>query len=296
MSKRFVLLEDRPKDLPKKWYPARRLPCRHGSDRIHALVVHTAENIPDFKPPDEGAEHVAHYGIHIKRNASWHVTLDSDSIIYMLPDSYTAWQCHKFNSCGLGVEIATKANRWSKAPEEWVSSTLTNLVKVIGDWCKEHDIPPRLISASQARSGEMGVTYHRFLDPSRRSDPGINFPQERFFSMLKEYLGVEQPSIQPRVVIEGIKVGDSGEVVRRLKIALHRWKGDAIIERSVTAAFEASDVHLVKEYQKHLGIEDSGIITSMTAAMLSSYLLPARTPTDKRLKELERKVGIGTAN
>ena len=145
-----------------------------------------------------GAENVAKYGASTTR-ASWHVSSDSDSIISMLPDSFTAWHVRGYSSESLGVEICMKAKDWSKASEEWVEGTLTNLVEVVDDWCMRHDIPRVLLTKEQVDAGHSGITYHRFLDPSRRSDPGLDFPEDKFFEMLwAAKMPIEERKFNPR--------------------------------------------------------------------------------------------------
>ena len=159
------------------FYTTRRNP-------IQIIVVHTAENLPDFAPPDTGAENVARYASTTTTPVSWHSTVDSDSIIPMLPDSYTGFHVRGYNSIGLGVEIATQANRWDTAPDWWINQTITNLASVIRMWGEHHNIPYRRLTRAQVDAGEKGIVGHGTLDPTRRSDPGAEFPWDMLFDRL----------------------------------------------------------------------------------------------------------------
>src|SRR5690606_16430585 len=110
MTTGFYLLDHQNSAAPRRddgrrfWgYPSRRA-------KIDLLVIHTAEVLPDLTPPDTTAEAVARYGASTTRPVSWHVTVDADSTVQMLPDDYTAFHVVGFNSRAWGIEIATRAS------------------------------------------------------------------------------------------------------------------------------------------------------------------------------------------
>lgn len=189
-------LIDEPNPSGPNFYPTRRKP-------IQFAVVHTAENLPYFKDDvDKGAENVAEYGATTTRDVSWHVTVDSDSIVWMLPDDHTAWHVRGYNSPSLGIEIATQAHRWDDAPDEWLAGVVENVAKVLAIWSQRHDIPLRRISKAQADDGQKGVVAHADLDPGRRSDPGDDFPWKRVLDRAREIVlegddGGDEPEGQP---------------------------------------------------------------------------------------------------
>lgn len=162
---------------------------------IKWVVAHTAENLPYFKDDeDKGAEDVSRYGATTTRDVSWHVTIDSDSIVWMLPDSHTAWHVRGYNSPSLGAEIATQAHRWDNAPRSWLAGVVENTAKVWAIWSERHDIPLRRISKSQADDGQKGVIAHADLDPGRRTDPGDDFPWGRVLDRAREIVLGEEPA------------------------------------------------------------------------------------------------------
>ncbi len=158
-----------------QFYHPKRLLCQHGRG-VHLIVLHTAENTPDFTPPDTGAEAVARYAATTSRKVSWHVTVDSDSTIPMIPDTYTAFHVRNYNRCSLGLEMATKASEWYGSPDAWRYPLLNRVIDQLVIWCENHNIPPVYVTKTQVDAGKAGITGHVELDPSRRSDPGHAFP------------------------------------------------------------------------------------------------------------------------
>jgi len=151
---------------------------------IRGIVLHTAENVADTIGPDGGAERVASYGATTRR-ASWHVTVDKDSIIYMLPDRMQAWHVVGYNSSTLGIEQACQASKWKEYPADWVDATITNTATVVKQWCELYDIPMKRISRDEYDSGKRGILAHADLDPSRRSDPGKDYPWDLLFEKME---------------------------------------------------------------------------------------------------------------
>lgn len=157
-------------------YYTRRRPCQHGKTTPHLIVIHTAEVLPDWEEEDTAAEKVARYASTTTRQVSWHVTIDSDSTIPMLPDEYTAFHVRGFNSCSLGIEIGTQAHKWYGSPDEWRYSILHRIADQCAAWGKRWDIPATQLSLAQIGAGHAGLVGHFQLDPERRSDPGPAFP------------------------------------------------------------------------------------------------------------------------
>ena len=185
-------LLDHPNPHGSFFYPRREL-CQHGKG-IHLVVLHTAENFPDYDPPDLGAEAVARYASVTTRKVSWHVTVDSDSTVPMLPDTYTAFHVRNYNRCSLGLEMATKAAEWYGSPDEWRYPLLYRAVDVVADWCIAHNLPPRYATKTDVDAGKAGITGHNELDPTRRSDPGHAFPWDWFLDEVSRKVEVTPPN------------------------------------------------------------------------------------------------------
>ncbi len=153
--------------------------------KILGIVLHVTAGLEDFTPPDSGAEATIRYGLSNSRPASWHGIVDSDSVIDCLPDSYTAFHVIGYNSQTLGLEIANANARWAGKPQWWVDATIANAAA----WCRprvaKYGLPVNLADKAEVdrciRAGRpFGFTYHRYLDPTRRIDPGFDFPWHRF--------------------------------------------------------------------------------------------------------------------
>lgn len=176
----------------KPWYASRRT-CQHGYDRPHLIVIHTPETIEDFTPPYDEAERVAKYGAQTTR-ASWHDTIDADSIIPMLPPTYTAWHVRGFNRCAIGMEIGAKATSWKRAPAAWVEGVVENAAYRAAQHAKRFGIPARLLFAPGKRYSSainpsgVGFVSHHALDPGRRTDPGFDFPWNGLMARVRAHL------------------------------------------------------------------------------------------------------------
>ena len=182
----FYLL-DHPNRYGPHYYTERWV-CQHGISGPHLIVIHTAETLADLNPPDLGAENVARYGATTDRSVSWHSTVDSDSTIPMLPDTYTAFHVKGFNRCGLGLEIATQARDWPVTPAWWDEAAYERAGRVVADWCLRWSIPPRLLDGLAVGRGESGIVAHSTLDPTRRGDPGAGFDWNKLLAYVEVFM------------------------------------------------------------------------------------------------------------
>lgn len=190
----FHLL-DKPNPHGPNFYSYRRM-CQHGiphTELPHLIVVHTAESLPDYTGPDTSGESLALYASTTDRAVSWHSTADSDGLIPMLPDNYTAFHVVDYNRCSIGVEFSTQAGRWYELSLKyplWYANIMAQGANQVAWWCKVYGIAPRRLTKAQADKGERGVVAHADLDPGRRSDPGAAFAWERFLNDVNSRLTV----------------------------------------------------------------------------------------------------------
>jgi len=176
----------------RPWYTS-RIACHHGYSTPHLIVLHSAENLPDWVGEDAGAENVAKYGSTISR-ASWHWTVDSDSTIAMLPHSHTAFHVRNFNSCSIGIEIATQAGKWLDAPIEWLHELYDRIADLMVAIKNDSGIP---LLDRRTEAHKWGVTTHAVLDPTRRTDPGQAFPFDWVLQMANGGFRYGQQTIEP---------------------------------------------------------------------------------------------------
>jgi len=152
------------------YYPSR-------SRDIQGIVVHTAEGGRD-------AENIAKYLSTTDRTASAHVVIDNEKIVNLLPDDFTAFHVRGQNSKSLGLEIAYYASQWG-TDKEYEKEVIAMSAKWAADKVKAYDIPVRRLNQTEWLKGQKGFISHAELDPERRSDPGMNFPWEQFFTLIK---------------------------------------------------------------------------------------------------------------
>ena len=254
-------LLDHPNPTPH-FYTTRRKP-------IQIIVLHTTEQLPDLVGQDDGAESVARYAATCTRKVSWHSTVDSDSIIPMLPDSYTAWHVRDYNSIALGVEISTQARMWGSAPPRWVDATITNLADVIRRWGELHQIPYHRIARANVNASSRGLVCHSDLDPARRSDPGADFP----WALLWKKLGL--------TVEDDMKPGDLGTDVKKLQNYLNRWAlkvGINAPELIKDGDYGPATERHVRAFQAWATLDQTGVANPITISTLTALVIPKNAP------------------
>ncbi len=168
-----------------------------------AIVIHTAENATDVNPPDTGAEAVARYISTRTNYGSYHSIVDSDTTVHV---GEYGWEMFHEGTGGnrwsLGLSFACQASQWLRLPEAWVDSALTNgaiEAARMAAWVQATvgvTVPARRITAAQYRAGEAGFISHAELDPGRRSDPGTDFPWNRFLAEFADFTN-QTPDLTP---------------------------------------------------------------------------------------------------
>lgn len=160
------------------WYTSRRKPLR-------VIVVHITAGLEDLDGADSSAERTARYAATTDRAVSWHSGSDSDSFLHLLPASYTAFHCRDYNSFSFGHEISKATTRWTGMPQAWVDRTLANAAACLRPITEKYHIPYRRLTKAEVDAGAYGFAAHADLDPTRRSDPGADFPWSQFFALMQ---------------------------------------------------------------------------------------------------------------
>lgn len=171
---------------------------------ILGVVMHITAGLTDYTSPDSSAEGTTKYGMTTDRDASWHVCIDSDSIIPSVRDAYTAWHAGvadipNVNDATLGIEQGTGTTNWDGMPAWWVNATLRNVAVWLAPRVKKYGIPLVVLRDRDEldraiRAGrKFGFISHATVAPSNRTDPGIykgrdTYPWGRLFDLIRAEL------------------------------------------------------------------------------------------------------------
>lgn len=167
----------------QQFHPSRANPMTGG------VLVHTTESIMDNVGPDTGAENVAAYIARRTEYGSYHVIVDSDSTVVLMPDSYTAFHCEvkNFNSRTWGISFACRStdlnvdNPWTQAAVKRAAN------EIFAFWTRngfDAETAANFIPAEQTLFAA-GLTTHGDAQPYDRSDAWTRHPQrEQLQAML----------------------------------------------------------------------------------------------------------------
>lgn len=177
--------------------PARdQFRCPRRARPSGVMVVHTAENTPDFVAFDGGAEAVARFIQGRSDPGSYHDLVDSDSRIQLVSYSCEAYQDGTgSNSHAWGGSVATRADVWPLAPQAWKNGAIRQLATAAAHyakWIKVNyavTVPARRINRSQSEDRLPGFISHAERDPARRTDPGRDFPWQFFLDEYRIAMG-----------------------------------------------------------------------------------------------------------
>lgn len=221
----------------------RRVPLR-------VILMHITAGAEDFVGADSSAENVTRYAATTTRQVSWHASVDSDSIIELLPPSYAAWHVRNYYDFCYGIEISKRHTNWRGVPEPWRTNTLRNAATIAGKVARQYDIPFKHITGSEAINGAKGFTSHWRLDPTRRDDPGRyrgvdTFPWDEFLQMAAAGGG------GGRQEGDEMRKGDRGNEVGILQRRLTRLGFDTRADDD----YGSRTAESVGKAQRHLGFE-----------------------------------------
>lgn len=161
------------------------------------VVLHTAENQPDFDGDDSKAEAVASWIQRRTDHGCYHSIVDSDSTVRMMPYSYKAYHVKGHNISTLGLSFACRTIDWDVVPDWWVDGAMRQAgmeARRMSDWLLDEyqfSVPAVKISRREYDEGRKGFLGHSDLDPPpRRFDPGEGFDWERFLDAYKDSAGM----------------------------------------------------------------------------------------------------------
>jgi N-acetyl-anhydromuramyl-L-alanine amidase AmpD len=160
-------------------------PKRSGAVRL--VVIHTAQ----WREHSTSAEALAKYGQNPDGGVkSWHIAVDSDTVIQCVKDSFVAYAAPGANHDGIQIELACRAEQ---TPAQWRDPYSLAQLAVAADataqYCLKYDIPPVHLSDVELYAGHRGIIGHaqasRVYKKSTHTDPGPNFPWRRFILMVE---------------------------------------------------------------------------------------------------------------
>lgn len=180
-------------------HPPRQRQFRdRGTTASGVLVIHTAENLPDWVGEDSGAEGVARFIQGRSDFGSYHFLADSDSLVHLIPLEKQAYgDGTGSNPHAIHISAATRTTAWSQMSRERRRGFLLNMARAAHRASsyveKLHGvrIPARRVSRAESTDRKEGFISHAERDPSRRSDPGKDFPWDEFLDIYRE---LEEPT------------------------------------------------------------------------------------------------------
>ena len=154
------------------------------------VVVHTAQSGTDTRGADTKAEAVAGFIQRRQDAGSYHILGDRDSIIRMVRIANEAYgDGTGSNRWAIHISLAMNAADWgiisALIADQYLDSAAT-MALLAAEACHDRGLPipaARLLTKAESdRADACGFISHGLRDPGRRSDPGVDFPWDRFFA------------------------------------------------------------------------------------------------------------------
>jgi hypothetical protein len=158
---------------------------RYGS-AITLVVIHTME-APE--KPFTARAVAEWFGGPKAPQASAHYCIDAAETIQCVQEQDAAWAAPGANRTGIHIEHAgysrQNASDWA---DEYSSDMLLRSAVLVADVCARYAIPIRRLSTSEVRASVRGICGHvevtRAFGKSDHTDPGPNFPWERYLALV----------------------------------------------------------------------------------------------------------------
>jgi N-acetylmuramoyl-L-alanine amidase-like protein len=154
--------------------------------KIRLLVIHT----PEWIEGATSAEDLGRYFLNPESSKSYHIGIDSNSIVQYVLDSDVAYGCPGVNNDGLQIAIVGFA-RQTRA--EWRDKFSLAALHLAADacaqYCLKYQIPSTHLTNDQLKAGAKGIIGHyqgtAVYKKSDHTDPGSGFPWPKFQGLVQ---------------------------------------------------------------------------------------------------------------
>jgi N-acetyl-anhydromuramyl-L-alanine amidase AmpD len=233
--------------------------------------------------------------------ASAHYCIDDKEVVQSVKDKDVAWHAPGANSDGIGIEHAGSASQ-SKA--QWGDPYSTAQMKLSADLVaglvRKYNIPVKWLSVDDLKNNQRGITSHNNVSlafrQSTHTDPGANFPVDRYLKLVKESTGSgaggggtggggggtgggggapSEAGVPPT-----IRLGDRDYPVKKAQRFLRACGHDIAADGDFGPATEKA----VKAFQKEVGLDVDGVVGPGTWRALKKHA--HRAPDGKEDKPL----------
>jgi N-acetyl-anhydromuramyl-L-alanine amidase AmpD len=155
---------------------------------VRLVVIHDME-APEL---DKTAENIGLYFQHPDKPSSAHIGVDNNSIVQYVKDSRIAFGAPGANHDGIQVELAGYG---SQTQTNWLDKYSIAMLALASDAVAQYllkfSLPPTKLSDQGLLAGAKGIVGHdqvsRIYHLSTHTDPGPNFPWDRFMLMVKAH-------------------------------------------------------------------------------------------------------------
>jgi len=180
--------EDADDDLIDDFVQAKNYTRMEQGREIHWIVIHSAEMAE--KPT--AAEALAAWAAGSQApKASWHFSVDNDSIVQSVRLSDIAWHAPGANRHGIGIEHAGYARQTAEDwADEFSRDMLLESARLCAWLCRKYQLPVEYVDRKGLQAGRRGITTHnevsRAFGKSTHTDPGPGFPMDWYIQSIAD--------------------------------------------------------------------------------------------------------------
>jgi N-acetyl-anhydromuramyl-L-alanine amidase AmpD len=232
---------------------------------IDLIVIH------DMEYPEKitAAEDVARYFHNQSKGSngsSAHYCCDNNSTVQCVQDHDVAWAAPGANHDGLQFEHAGYARQTTA---QWLDDYSAKMLfevsaPLVATKCRAHKIPPKFLRAPALIAQRRGITTHwevtkAFSNGIGHTDPGANFPIERYMNAVLKAYGVKKRPKDVKKAMNTLRKGNTGYQVKIMQRLLNYEEKRAWDDIKADGVFGTNTERELKEFQKRAGLTPDGI-------------------------------------